>query len=567
MIEANIQNISVEEIMEKIKAEISKRKSSTSISETVTAEINNKTHPNHVKFWKPVPAFIEKNSYTVDELLAYDDIDFVKNAYQAILKRSVDPSGLNNNLEILRNMRAEKIQVLWNLKNSSEGKNVHGAQIMRLRRNYIKYKVKRVIFHRIPFIRYFSKMGAAIVKLPDLYKQLQWLKVYINAKSNEDEQVINNAISTISIKINELMNASDALNDILLQVNHIVRVEHENKLTEVVGKITDVDARVSDVDSKVSDINNKVADFGSRVAEAEGKITDVDARVSDVDSRVAKGDEGIAKVENLLGNLSSQVNDHKINIIDQQRRVGLLLEEARKRFPATIQQDQLKNMLTEEDHLLDAMYVAFEDRFRGTRADIKEKLKVHLPTIEQPISKINNAIVLDVGCGRGEWLELLKEKGYKARGLDINRALVAQSQEMGLDVVAVDLLDYMKDLSANSLAAVTGFHIIEHLSFNTLIALFDETLRVLKPGGIAIFETPNPENLLVSAFSFYLDPTHRKPLVPESMRFFFEQRGFCNVYIKRLHKNREYFKPKSDKDFKNKWFYSEMDYAIIGYKQ
>ena len=124
-------------------------------------------------------------------------------------------------------------------------------------------------------------------------------------------------------------------------------------------------------------------------------------------------------------------------------------------------------MVQEEDHLLDAMYVSFEDRFRGTRQDIKERVKIYLPDVKKALAVTDNALVLDVGCGRGEWLEVLRENTINAMGLDLNRIMVAQCRDMGLEVLSLDLISHLRSLKSNTLCAVTGFHIVEHLPINT----------------------------------------------------------------------------------------------------
>ena len=169
----------------------------------------------------------------------------------------------------------------------------------------------------------------------------------------------------------------------------------------------------------------------------------------------------------------------------------------------------------------DALYAALEDRFRGTREDVKERSSFYLQFIKE-----SEAAVLDVGCGRGEWLELMRENGIKALGVDMNRVLIEQCRERGLEVVEEDVLVYLRNLPDKSLGAVTGFHIIEHISLDQLLSLIDEVMRVLMPGGVAIFETPNPDNVLVGSNYFYFDPTHRHPLPSQLMHFLFETRGF-----------------------------------------
>src|SRR5262249_31917377 len=158
------------------------------------------------------------------------------------------------------------------------------------------------------------------------------------------------------------------------------------------------------------------------------------------------------------------------------------------------------------------LYVAFEDQFRGTREDIKKRCRVYLPIIQDAGVGADEMPILDLGCGRGEWLELLQDEGLQARGLDINPLLVEACRKRGLEVVEGDMIAFLRTLPDASVGGITGFHIIEHVPLEILINVLDETVRVLKPGGLAIFETPNPQNILVGSCNFYIDPTHRRPL-------------------------------------------------------
>jgi O-antigen chain-terminating methyltransferase len=216
------------------------------------------------------------------------------------------------------------------------------------------------------------------------------------------------------------------------------------------------------------------------------------------------------------------------------------------------------------------MYVAFEDQFRGTREDIKERLGVYLPILKEAKVGSEKTLILDVGCGRGEWLELLQEEGLQGRGIDLNRVLVGECRRRGLEAFEGEAIAYLRGLPQATLGAVTGFHIIEHLPFNQLVKLFDETVRVLRPGGVAIFETPNPDNVLVGSRNFYFDPTHRNPLPSDTVKFLAEARGLCRVEIINLH---PYPAPDRVNDGSlevaqrfNKYFYGPQDYAVIGWK-
>ncbi len=120
----------------------------------------------------------------------------------------------------------------------------------------------------------------------------------------------------------------------------------------------------------------------------------------------------------------------------------------------------------------------------------------------------------------------------------------------------------------SSLAAITGFHIVEHIGFKDLVRLFDEARRVLMPGGIVLFETPNPENLVVGACTFHYDPTHNKPLPPDYLRFVAEARGFDATRIIRIAEDCDLSQPESG--FApaeiNDWFRQPPDYALYARK-
>jgi O-antigen chain-terminating methyltransferase len=177
-------------------------------------------------------------------------------------------------------------------------------------------------------------------------------------------------------------------------------------------------------------------------------------------------------------------------------------------------------------------------------------------------------MVLDLGTGPGEWLELLRSEGFQARGVDRNLATVAECRRLGLAVSEGDLVDELSSLPELSIGSVTGFHIVEHLELEKVIRLIDESLRVLKPGGLLIFETPNPENVLVGSCNFYFDPTHRKPIPPPLLKFFLESRGFESVEVVKLNPSNA-MPVEGDSDLVrrfNQFFYGSMDYAVIGRK-
>ncbi len=186
----------------------------------------------------------------------------------------------------------------------------------------------------------------------------------------------------------------------------------------------------------------------------------------------------------------------------------------------------------------DDFYRAFEEKHRGSRELIKSRQRVYLPFIEPLRSIYSDAKAIDLGCGRGEWLELLKESNFDAQGVDLDDGMLAACRELGLNVATADALTALKALPDASQLVVSGFHIAEHIQFSTLQALVQEALRVLKPAGLLILETPNPENMVVGTVNFYLDPTHQKPIPPQLLSFLPEYYGFAKVKVIRLQEDK-----------------------------
>ena len=184
--------------------------------------------------------------------------------------------------------------------------------------------------------------------------------------------------------------------------------------------------------------------------------------------------------------------------------------------------------------MINNFYKAFEDRFRGSRELILSRLQVYTPFLVTLKEIYPNANALDLGCGRGEWLQVLEEHKIQAYGIDIDEQMLEVARELHLHVEKADALTYLRSLPSKSVSVISGFHIVEHLPFDILQELVIEIKRVLMPAGLLIFETPNPENLKVASSYFYIDPTHIRPIPYQLLSFVIEFYGFQRINLLRL---------------------------------
>ena len=216
--------------------------------------------------------------------------------------------------------------------------------------------------------------------------------------------------------------------------------------------------------------------------------------------------------------------------------------------------------------MIDQFYRAFEDAHRGSRDSVTARLAAYQPVLEALRIEHSQPLAIDIGCGRGEWLAYLNENGIQAEGVDLDDGMLQACRDHGLQVRLMDGLKALQDLPDDSMSLVSMFHLVEHVEFDTLLKLFEQALRVLKPGGLLLAETPNPENLVVGTSSFYLDPTHNKPLPPPLLKFAAQYTGFKNTHVLRLnHMNG--LAEEERLRLVHVLFHSSPDYAVLAMKQ
>lgn len=170
-------------------------------------------------------------------------------------------------------------------------------------------------------------------------------------------------------------------------------------------------------------------------------------------------------------------------------------------------------------------YVAFENAFRGDPREISRRLAAYVPLFA------GQSDVIDLGCGRGEFLDLLRQQGISGRGVDVNAAMVEETRARQLTAEVGDALSYLKALPDASIGGVFAAQVVEHLDPGYLAAVIDEANRTMRPGGVIVFETINPTSWVAFFESYIRDLTHVRPLHPDTLRFLLQVSGFRDVRV------------------------------------
>jgi SAM-dependent methyltransferase len=173
-------------------------------------------------------------------------------------------------------------------------------------------------------------------------------------------------------------------------------------------------------------------------------------------------------------------------------------------------------------------YTAFEDRFRGSADELKELQRAYLPLFGDPREYRR---IVDIGCGRGEMLELLEEAGFEPVGVDTDAGMLALCRSKDLDVVEGDALLWLQSLQPESLDGIFSAQVIEHLPTDAVVGLVAAAHRVLRPGAAMVLETIDPRSAFALCNWFYADLSHVRPVYPPTLAFLCEAAGFSSVEI------------------------------------
>jgi len=324
----------------------------------------------------------------------------------------------------------------------------------------------------------------------------------------------------------------------------VTRAETEEHSHRLASMSADVDRQRQDLDARHSKVARELED---QRRDLEGQrrdlVLDIDSLKRDLDGRAGALQRLLENQQSEIARLRAANSQFSRAYSDLTRRVDAAfyrLAPMALAAPAgnsPLRGTDATSRVGEVDGLealLTTFYNTLQDRYRGSREEIMGRLQKYLPDVHAVVASSRKP-VLDLGAGRGEWLELLTAEGLAAEGVDINTIQIGEAAAWNVVIHHDDFRQFLSKCPPASFAVISAFHLVEHLAFDTLTWLAREAMRVLVPGGLLLIETPNPRNVLVGATTFHADPTHIKPLSPEVLETLFESIGYDPVEVRFVH--------------------------------
>jgi SAM-dependent methyltransferase len=259
----------------------------------------------------------------------------------------------------------------------------------------------------------------------------------------------------------------------------------------------------------------------------EADLKSLDSTVSELHSFFGRIDEIIAKVKSI----SEKVREIESSSQSHESQINSLAEDIiHLKSPCTI-----ARLAAQAHYPGDEFYFQFEEAFRASEELNWQRWEQYAALVADHFAAhstdLSNAYHVDVGCGRGEFLEHLKSRGVQAKGVDSNDVMVTHCRELDLEVTKADALAYLAELQESSLLSISAFQLIEHLFLKDLCDFFTLSYRALRPGGLLILETVNPESLYALRW-FFIDFTHTLPLFADMIRFMLTKTGFRDIEVR-----------------------------------
>ena len=518
----------------------------------------------------------------VTNLLKYDDEDFVRNVYWSILGRDADAEGFCNCLYKLRLQELSKIQMIALLAYSAEGKN-RCVKLVGFRNRYFLDCIMQKII-AIPIIgrivRYIFKH---IKSNKTIYQMMLW--------NLNDQRKIENKIKELEIEYDEKeqffrgeVNQKEAVFKEEINQKEAVFKETINQIQlDIKQELIQLQAIMEEENSNNILVKQQIDELFHTIS------TTINHRLEQLESNVCNNNISVEQLNCNVNNNNILIKKHDEFINDYAQEDGKMLQKVfvdlaniNSTLSRSIQKENIKsdcqtsdakkyNDKSNDDYsVID--YFDFENHFRGSRKHIKKVQEIYLPYFE------NKHNVLDLGCGRGEFVELLASRGVRVRGVDLYDPYVQYCKMRNLPVEQGDAIKYLK--AERSVDGIFLGQVVEHMEIEQIVELCTIAYEKLEKDCYLVMETPNPTTLAIYTESFYRDPSHNRPVHPETLKYIVEKAGFSSVKILYTESSRmPYSIPEISEEKEGRLYefdkamkrvsdtlYGSQDYAVIAKK-
>ena len=365
-----------------------------------------------------------------------------------------------------------------------------------------------------------------------------------------------------------------AFNEAIVRAVAALEEREQWRATEIAGLREDAVTAYEGALEMGDEVPRQLALIDSKLSAAAAATASIDAAVVEQVNHQSELERRLATVEQ-QAHVGGRPGDV---LVERVAALEAIVAEQQSRLEARGGADVLASLAAGSDDRatprdLDAFYGAFELAFRGSEEAIRERHSEYLDDLKAN-AEVAVGGVLDIGCGRGELLGLLRDNGIRCIGVDTSEDFVKHNRDAGHECELGDALDYLQSVPAGSFGAITALHVVEHLPHEKALALLDAIRDALRPGGLLVIETPNPTNVIVGAGNFYLDPTHVRPVHPAYLEFAAVERGFVDAEIRPLHPMTvmQVVHPTPDEasdalrgvvENVNRWLFGAQDYALL----
>ncbi len=313
-----------------------------------------------------------------------------------------------------------------------------------------------------------------------------------------------------------------------------------NRVKNMEDQAENMRNRVKNMEDQAEDMRNRVKNMEDRAENMEDRIEDIENRIEEIhawrlseradlmERNLQDHNNLIDKHEKILGTELKEVQELIQTVVVELSNMKAEFTSMHQVPERSIQRQEMKEISSivsevQSNDYLSIDYFDFENRFRGSRKDIKNSQRIYVPYFE------NRNNVVDLGCGRGEFVELMMEHGVGVRGIDLYAPFVEYCKMLHLPVEQQDMIQFLRQ--QDSVDGIFLGQVVEHITIEQIIELCMLAYEKLQPGCYLIMETQNPRSLAIYTNAFWIDPSHKKPVHPLTLQYIAEKQGFSDVQI------------------------------------